>query len=56
MGAVQADLAAYDLVVFSDDLVREMRRAKILAPLDKSKIPNMNNIGNASWILPMTPS
>jgi spermidine/putrescine-binding protein len=45
MGAVQADLAAFDLVVIGDDLVREMRRAKILAPLHKSKIPNLKNLG-----------
>ena len=45
MGAVQADPSAYDLAVISDDLVREMRRAKILSPLDKGRIPNLKNIG-----------
>jgi len=40
LGAVQSDLKAYDLVVASDDLVRQMQEAKILAQLDFSKIPN----------------
>ena len=44
LGAVQSDLKAYDLVVASDDLVREMQEAKILAQLDFSKIPNFKYI------------
>lgn len=47
VGAVQSDLAAYDLVVVSDDTLREMREAKLLAPLDCSKIPNLAHIGKA---------
>jgi spermidine/putrescine-binding protein len=53
LGAVQSDLAAYDLVVASDDLIRELRLAKILARLDFSKIPNFKYIGkqhiNRPW-------
>jgi spermidine/putrescine transport system substrate-binding protein len=44
LGAVQSDLKAYDLVVCSGDLVREMQEAKILAQLDFSKIPNFKYI------------
>ena len=44
LGAVQSDLKAYDLVVTSDDIIREMQEAKILAPLDFSKIPNFKYI------------
>jgi spermidine/putrescine transport system substrate-binding protein len=44
LGAVQSDLKAYDLVVASGDLVREMKEAKILAQLDFSKIPNFKYI------------
>ena len=44
LGAVQSDLKAYDLVVASDDLIREMQEAKILAQLDFSKIPNFKYI------------
>ncbi len=44
LGAVQSDLSAYDLVVCSDDSIREMREVKLLAPLDYSKIPNFKYI------------
>ena len=44
LGAVQSDLKAYDLVVCSGDLVREMQSAKIFAQLDFSKIPNFKYI------------
>jgi spermidine/putrescine-binding protein len=53
LGAVQSDLSAYDLVVASDDMVREMLKGKLLAELDFSKIPNIKNIYdnylNTSW-------
>lgn len=44
LGSVQTSLAAYDLVVASDDTVREMIEAKLLAPLDTAKIQNLKNI------------
>lgn len=44
LGAIQSDLKAYDLIVASDDLIREMQEAKILAQLDFSKIPNFKYI------------
>ncbi len=44
LGAIQSDQKAYDLVVASDDLIREMQQAKILAQLDFSKIPNFKYI------------
>lgn len=44
LGAVQSNSAAYDLVVTSDDMIRELREAKLLAKLDFSKISNIKNI------------
>ena len=44
LGAIQSDLKAYDLIVASDDLIREMQQAKILAQLDYSKIQNFKYI------------
>jgi spermidine/putrescine transport system substrate-binding protein len=55
LGAVQSDLEAYDLVVSSDDLVREMRHAKILAQLDYSKIPNFKHIAKKYQNMPCDP-
>jgi spermidine/putrescine transport system substrate-binding protein len=37
---IRSDLSAYDLVVASDDLVREMTITKILSKIDLDKIPN----------------
>ena len=31
--------------MIGDDLVREMREARLLAPLDKSLLPNLKNLG-----------
>jgi len=44
LGAVQTNLAAYDLVVASDDSVREMIAARLLSPIDASSIPNLKHI------------
>ncbi|MFH1675089.1 MAG: spermidine/putrescine ABC transporter substrate-binding protein [Pseudomonadota bacterium] len=55
LGAVQSDLDAYDLVVSSDDLVREMRHAKILVQLDYSKIPNFKHIAKKYHNMPCDP-
>jgi spermidine/putrescine transport system substrate-binding protein len=44
LGAIQSNSGAYDLVVASDDLIREMREAKLLAKLEFSKIPNIKHI------------
>ena len=55
LGAVQSDLKAYDLVVASDDLIREMQEAKILAPLDFSKIPNFKYINKQYINRPVDP-
>jgi spermidine/putrescine transport system substrate-binding protein len=44
LGAVQSDQKAYDLIVASDDLIREMHESKLLALLDYSKIPNFKHI------------
>ena len=41
---IRSDLSAYDLVVASDDLVREMIAAKTLSKLDLGKIKNIQNI------------
>ena len=45
LGAVQSNLAAFDLVVSSDELVRQMVKMKLLAPFDYTKIPNFKYIG-----------
>ena len=44
LGAVQSDQKSYDLIVASDDLIREMHESKLLAQLDYSKIPNFKHI------------
>ena len=53
LGAVQSGLGDYDLVVASDDAVREMRQAKMLFELDYTKIPNFQYIDlkflNRAW-------
>jgi spermidine/putrescine-binding protein len=53
LGSVQSDLAAYDLVVTSDDTIREMREAKMLSQLDMTQIPNIKNVDekylNTAW-------
>jgi len=41
---ISSDLSAYDLVVASDDMVREMILKKILSKIDISKIPNFKNV------------
>jgi len=45
LGEVQTNLSAYDVVVASDDTVREMIEAKLLAPIDTSKLKHFSNIG-----------
>ena len=55
LGAVQSDLSAYDLVVTSDETVWEMREAKMLAPLDLSKIPNLKYIDKKYRNMPYDP-
>jgi len=55
LGAVQSDLSAYDLVVASDDLIREMREGKILSRLDYSKIPNAKYIAQQYRNMPCDP-
>ncbi|MGA1790115.1 MAG: ABC transporter substrate-binding protein [bacterium] len=45
LGVIQSHQGEFDLVVVSDDMVREMTAAKLLAKLDYSKIPNFENIG-----------
>jgi len=45
LGAVQSNLSAYDLVVVSDDVAREMIAAKLLLTVDYSKISNIRHIG-----------
>lgn len=55
LGAVQSDPGAYDLVVTSDDMVREMREARILSKLDLSKIPNLKHIDKKYLNLPHDP-
>ncbi len=54
-GAVQPDLSAFDLVVASDDTAREMREAKMLAPLDLAKIPNLKYIDKKYLNMPCDP-
>jgi len=44
LGAAQSNPGAYDLVVASDDVVRELLQVKLLARLDLSKIPNIKHI------------
>jgi len=55
LGAVISDPGAYDLVVTSDDMVREMREARILSKLDLSKIPNLKHIDKKYLNLPVDP-
>ena len=44
LGTIQSDLSSFDLVVASGDAAREMIQAKLLAPVDYSKIPNFKHI------------
>jgi spermidine/putrescine transport system substrate-binding protein len=44
MATIQSLPDAYDLVVSSDDLVRELTAGKILQPVDFKKIPNMRHV------------
>lgn len=55
LGFIISDLSRYDLVVASDDMVGDMIRAKILAPLKKSEIPNLRFIDPAFTGLPFDP-
>jgi spermidine/putrescine-binding protein len=55
LGAVQSDLAAYDLVVTSDDTIREMREAKMLTQLDMTQIPNIKNVDEKYLHTPWDP-
>jgi len=55
LGSIQSDLTAYDLVVASDDLIREMRKAKILSQLDHSKIPNSKYMSEQYRTMPCDP-
>ena len=55
LGAVQSNLTAYDLVVVSDDAVREMIQAKMLSPIDYSKIPNFKFVGEKYRNMPFDP-
>ena len=55
LGAVQSDPGAYDLVVTSDDMVREMREARVLSKLETSKIPNLKHIYKKYLNLPYDP-
>jgi len=55
LGAMQADLSAYDLVVASGDLIREMQAAKIISPIDHAKIPNYRYIDPAFTRMPFDP-
>jgi spermidine/putrescine transport system substrate-binding protein len=55
LGAIQSDLKAYDLIVCSGDLVREMQEAKILGQLDLSKIPNFKYISKQYINRPFDP-
>lgn len=41
---IRSNTSEYDLVVASDDLIREMILAKVLLRLDLKKIPNIKNI------------
>lgn len=55
LGAVQSEPGAYDLVVTSDDMVREMREARLLSKLEVSKIPNLKHINKKYLNLPHDP-
>ena len=55
LGAVQSEPGAYDLVVTSDDMVREMREARLLSKLEVSKIPNLKHIYKKYLNLPHDP-
>lgn len=44
MGMLQSDLKSYDLVVASDDLLKEMIKSRMLAPLDHTKITNIKHL------------
>ena len=55
LGAVQSEPGAYDLVVTSDDMVREMREARLLSKLEVSKIPNLKYINKKYLNLPHDP-
>lgn len=44
VGAVQANPHTYDVVVASDDAVREMIQASMIMPIDYGKIPNFRHI------------
>ena len=56
LGAVQSRFGVYDLVVTSDDTIREMIEGKMLEKLDFSKIPNIKNIDNQYLYTPWDPN
>lgn len=43
---IRSDLSAFDLVIASDDLVREMILGKVLSKINLQKIPNIKNISS----------
>jgi spermidine/putrescine-binding protein len=55
LGAAQSRHVTFDLAVASDDLIREMREAKMLSQLDHSKIPNLKYVGEQYRARPYDP-
>lgn len=55
LSEVQSDPAKYDLFVASGFMVQEMRKLKLLAPLDKGAIPNLGNISQRFLSPPYDP-
>jgi spermidine/putrescine transport system substrate-binding protein len=56
LAKLQAGGTGYDVIVPSDYMVSIMIKSDILQPLDKSKIPNMENIGENFRGLPYDPN
>lgn len=52
---IRSNTYSYDLLVASDDLIREMIAAKVLQKLDTGKIPNIKNIDSLYMSLDFDP-
>ena len=55
LAKIQAGAEGYDIIIPSDYMVTVMSNLKLLAPIDKSKIPNLANVETALMAQPHDP-
>jgi spermidine/putrescine transport system substrate-binding protein len=55
LAKLMSGAASYDLIQPSEYVVEALAKEKMLLPLDKSKIPNLKNIGPEYWKQPHDP-